>query len=145
IYDREGLPLATSSAAIALKAHDEYKKAGISPDSSCAEPIERCYPLGSTAFHLLGDARSRMNWTASNTAYVERDTESRLRGFEDNATVVDSTDGSGRASRTIRRDYGALVPLFRHRHQPAHSEWRKFLSRPRDVTLTIDARLQARV
>jgi peptidoglycan glycosyltransferase len=35
--------------------------------------------------------------------------------------------------------------LLRHRYQPQHSKWRQFLSRPRDITLTIDARLQARV
>jgi cell division protein FtsI/penicillin-binding protein 2 len=145
IYDRAGLALATSSATVAQKANENYKKAGISTDLSCAEPVERCYPLGSTTFHLLGDARSRINWTASNTAYVERDAESRLRGFDDKATVVDSTDASGKTSRTIRRDYGALIPLLRHQHQPDHSEWRKFLDRPRDVTLTIDARLQARI
>jgi penicillin-binding protein A len=54
-------------------------------------------------------------------------------------------DSSGRKTRTIRRDYAELVPLLRHRYQPQHSEWRKFLSRPRDITLTIDARLQSRL
>src|SRR5262245_37482740 len=145
IYDHTGLPLATSNAAVALKARKDYGNAGISLDWTCTEPFERCYPLGGTTFHLLGDARSRTNWTASNTSYVERDAESRLRGFNDDATIVDSLDSSGRKTRTIRRDYGELVPLLRHRYQPQHSEWQKFLSRPRDITLTIDARLQSRV
>jgi cell division protein FtsW (lipid II flippase) len=145
IYDHAGLPLATSSAAVALKARKDYGNAGISLDLTCTEPFERCYPLGGTTFHLLGDARTRTNWTASNTSYVERDVESRLRGFNDDATVVDSLDSSGRKTRTIRRDYAELVPLLRHRYQPQHSEWRRFLSRPRDITLTIDARLQSRL
>jgi cell division protein FtsW (lipid II flippase) len=145
IYDRAGLPLATSSPAVALKARKDYKSAGLSLDLSCTEPFERCYPLGGTTFHLLGDARTRMNWSATNTSYVERDAESRLRGFNDDATVVDSMDALGRTTRTIRRDYRELVPLLRHRYEPEHSEWRKFLNRPRDITVTIDARLQSRV
>jgi cell division protein FtsW (lipid II flippase) len=145
IYDRSGLPLATSSIDIARKAFVDYKRLGIPVDSTCAEPFERCYPLGGTTFHFLGDARSRMNWSATNTSYVERDGESSLRGFNDHATAVELTDAAGRTTRAIRRDYQELVPLLRHRYQPQHAEWRKFLSRPRDIKLTIDARLQARV
>jgi cell division protein FtsW (lipid II flippase) len=145
IYDRGGLPLATSSAAVAQRARKDYGNAGIPFDLSCVEPFERCYPLGGTTFHLLGNAQTRTNWSATNTSYAERDAESRLRGFNDNATAVDSTDGAGRTTRTVRRDYRELLPLLRHRYQPDHSVWRKFLSQPRDITLTIDARLQARV
>jgi cell division protein FtsI/penicillin-binding protein 2 len=47
--------------------------------------------------------------------------------------------------RTIRHDYRELVPLLRHRYQAQHPEWREFLNRSRDITLTIDARLQAQV
>src|SRR5262249_40374990 len=83
IYDREGLPLATSSATVAREAREDYQEAGVAPDSSCREPFERCYPLGGIAFHLLGDARTRTNWSGGNTSYVERDDESRLRGFND--------------------------------------------------------------
>jgi cell division protein FtsI/penicillin-binding protein 2 len=145
IFDQAGLPLATSNAAVAAKAREDYKKDGIAVDLSCREPIERCYPLGGTTFHLLGDARTRINWTASNTSYVERDAESRLRGFDDKAVVVDSNDVKGRTIRTIRRDYGELVSLLRHRYEPGHAVWRKFLKQPRDIELTVDARLQARV
>jgi cell division protein FtsI/penicillin-binding protein 2/cell division protein FtsW (lipid II flippase) len=145
IYDRAGLPLATSSGAVALKARRDYGTAGITLDVSCKEPFDRCYPVGGTTFHLLGDARTRTNWSASNTSYVERDAESRLRGFDDKASVVDSTDASGKTIRTIRRDYRELVPLLRHRYEPQHPEWHEFLNRSRDITLTIDARLQAGV
>jgi cell division protein FtsW (lipid II flippase) len=145
IYDQAGLPLATSSADVALKARADYEKAGIPLDLSCNEPFERCYPLGATTFHLLGDARTRTNWSASNTSYAERDEESRLRGFNDGATTVESVDPSGRTTRTVRRDYRELVPLLRHRYQPEHSSWREFLKKPRDIALTIDARLQSRV
>jgi cell division protein FtsW (lipid II flippase) len=136
IYDARGLPLATGSVKVANQARELYGKVGIALDSTCKEPFERCYPLGSSTFHLLGDARTRTNWTASNTSYAERDLDSRLRGFNDHAAFV---------NRTIRRDYSELVPLLRRRHQPEDSAWQEFLKRPRDVYLTIDAQLQARI
>src|SRR6185295_5978740 len=120
-------------------------RAGVPIDSSCREPFDRCYPLGGTAFHLLGDARTRINWTASNTSYVERDEENRLRGFDDKVALVDTTDGDGKTTRTLRRDYRELVPLLRHRYETNDPVWQRFLNRPRDIKLTIDARLQARV
>ena len=125
VYDRSGLPLATSDEAIARRAGDAYRKVGIEIDESCTPPLEeRCYPLGGAAFHLLGDARTRRNWTATNTSYVERDAQDRLKGF---------------------RDHRDLVPLLRHRHEPSHRAVRTILGRNRDVTLTIDARLQTRL
>ena len=90
IYDVRGLPLATGSVNVAMKARELYGKAGIALDSTCTEPFERCYPLGGSTFHLLGDVRTRTNWTASNTSYVERDLDSRLRGFNDHATIRES-------------------------------------------------------
>ena len=63
IYDVRGLPLATGSVNVAKKAGELYGKAGIALDSTCKEPFERCYPLGGSTFHLLGDVRTRTNWT----------------------------------------------------------------------------------
>jgi cell division protein FtsW (lipid II flippase) len=145
IYDRRGVLLATSSAAAASEARSKFEELGIPLDLSCTEPFERCYPLGGKAFHILGDSRTRENWNATNTSYVERDFESRLRGFDDHAVTVDVPEATDGSRRTIRRDYRDLVPLLRHRYQADHSEWQKFLSRPRDITLTIDARLQSQV
>lgn len=145
IRDRDGRVLATGDAAAAARARDDYRKAGITIDRSCTAPFERCYPLGAATFHLLGDTVGRSNWTASNTSYVERDEEDRLRGFDDRAVVVTSRNADGRPVPVIRRDYRDLVPLLRHRHQPTHAVVRGFLDRPRDVTLTIDARLQSRL
>jgi peptidoglycan glycosyltransferase len=69
-----------------------------------------------------------------------------LRGFDDRAEVVSPTDASGRPIiATIRRDYGELIPLLRHRHTPDHAEVTAFLARSRDVALTIDAPFQASV
>lgn len=145
VYDRHGLPLATGEADVVRRARTEYAKYGISFNERCAEPTERCYPLGGAAFHLLGNEITRANWSAPNTSYVERDADSRLRGFDDHATSVSITDSDGRAHPTIRRDYRELLPLLGHRYEPDHQDVRALLARSRDIRLTVDARLQSRV
>ena len=47
--------------------------------------------------------------------------------------------------RVVRYDYRELVPLLRHRYEPDSPEVRRVLDRPRDVRMSIDARLQVRV
>ena len=113
-------------------------------NATCAEPIERCYPLGGAAFHLLGDcARPASNWSATNSSYIERDAEdalARLRRSRHGRRIA------RRCRRIRRRRFGAiigeLVPLLRHRHDPDHPAVLAFLDRKRDLQLTIDARLQ---
>jgi cell division protein FtsW (lipid II flippase) len=144
VYDRNGLVLATSNPGVGGRAAAEYKKRGLDI-AACNAAAERCYPLGAAGFHLLGDVVSRRNWGASNTSYIERDLQDRMRGFDDRATVVAVTDAAGRSMSTIRRDYGPLLPLLRHRHQPGHPAVRGFLEGTRDVTLTVDAPFQVRV
>jgi cell division protein FtsW (lipid II flippase) len=144
IFDREGLPLATDDRAVVKKAAGEYQRLGIAGAGACADAGARCYPLGGRAYHLLGDADARVNWSASNTSFAERDEESALRGFDDHQTIVRTTSVSGEPLNALRRDYRALVPLFRHRYDPDHAEVRAILERNRDLRLTIDARLQHR-
>jgi cell division protein FtsW (lipid II flippase) len=132
VYDRRGLPLATSDAAVVAKAGDGYKKLGIPLAEVCSDATERCYPLGGHAFHLLGNAATRVNWSAPNSSYIERDSESTLRGFDDHATTT---------SGALRRDYSEVVPLLRHRDADSVAA---FLKRPRDVRMTIDAGFQHR-
>jgi hypothetical protein len=67
---------------------------------------------------LLGDANTRANWSALNSSYVERDSEDLLRGFDDHAVTVTTTDRDGRPSLAVRRDYSSVVPLVRHRWEP---------------------------
>ena len=143
--DRRGLPLATDDRALVERARADYQKLGVSLDAACPSATERCYPLGGRAFHLLGDATSRANWSAPNTSYIERDDDAALRGYDDRAMVVATTDASGRSMSTIRRDYRELVPLLRHRYEPDHPAVVAMRQRPRDVRLTIDAALQLRV
>ena len=145
IFDRRGIPLASDSPSVLAAAGADFTRIGISPARTCPDPGARCYPLGGEAFHVLGDARTAENWTATNTSYVERDADATLRGFDDHAASVQTVDRAGRPMYTVYRDYSELVPLLRHRRDPEHPAVRAFLERPRDVRLTIDADLQHRV
>ena len=144
VLDRRGVPLATETPELAAPARADYQRLGISLDEACPDAGARCYPLGGRAFHLLGDARTRLNWGASNTAFLERDAEARLRGFDDHETLVRTADAEGASASALRRDYRELVPLLRHRHQPGHRSVKAILNKVRDVRTTIDAALQIR-
>jgi cell division protein FtsW (lipid II flippase) len=145
VFDRNGVPLASDDVAVVQKAAPIYQRLGVPLDSACPNQDERCYPLGGRLFHVLGDVRTRPNWGASNTSFVERDSEAKLRGFDDRTTVIRIADGAGGSTSAVLRDYRDLIPLVRHRLEPHHPDVKAMLSRPREMKLTIDARLQARV
>ena len=145
IVDRGGIPLATDDRELVRKAVPAYARLGITIESACADPDSRCYPLGGRAFHVIGDATTRRNWSASNSSFVERDSESQLRGFDDHQTMVPVVERDGRAASVMRREYGGLVPLFRHRYQPDHPAVKAAMDPHRQLRLTLDARLQVRV
>jgi cell division protein FtsI/penicillin-binding protein 2 len=93
--------------------------------------------------HLLGDTRSRANWGARNSSYVERDAAVRLQGYDDRARVIEVPDPrTGKPTYSVRHDYRELVPLLRHRYEPEHPDVVKVMNRERDVHMSIDSRLQ---
>ena len=144
IYDRNGLPLATSRADESAAIATIYKAAGLEPVQLCADG-ERCYPLGGLAFHLLGDWNHQANWAARNSSYVERDSDSRLKGYDDHARTVDVINPrTGQHHAAISRDYRALLPLVRQRHWPRSRAIEALRARNGDVQTSIDARLQIR-
>jgi cell division protein FtsW (lipid II flippase) len=145
IYDRNGLPLATSRWD-ELEAHRaDYARLGVNIDHACSRTESRHYPFGGLTFDLLGDLRTRRRWGASNTSFVERDCATRLRGYDDRPTLVAfKNPKTGASERIIRYDYRELVPLLRHRFEPDHPQVRRVFDRPRDVRMTIDARLEVR-
>ena len=144
VFDRRDVPLAGDVGAVRA-AEREYARLHVSLRDACPNPQERCYPFGGTMYQVLGDGNTRTNWSASNTSYVERDEEDRLRGFDDRAAAVRSEDDEGRSTLAIRRDYRDLVPLIRHRWEPTHPSVRALMTRPRNVRLTMDVRLQTQV
>jgi len=146
IYDRNGLPLATSDWSELEKHRAEYSALGVDIDRACSRTESRHYPFGGLMFDLLGDLRTRTRWAAGNTAFVERDSARRLRGYDDRPTLVEvKNPKTGLRERVIRYDYRELVPLVRHRYDPNNAEVRRVLDRPRDIHMSIDARLSVRV
>ena len=146
IYDRNGLPLATSNWDELEKHRQEYQQLGVDIDRASTHDEARHYPFGGLMFDLLGDVRTRARWGATNTSLVERDSARRLRGYDDRASLVEVRNPKTRKmDRVIRYDYRELVPLLRHRYEPDNPEVRRVLDRPRDVRLSIDARFEVRV
>jgi cell division protein FtsW (lipid II flippase) len=145
IMDRNGIPLAASSLEVLEQYRQEYERIGVNIDPVVRSGARRMYPFGAGTFHLLGDLRSRTNWGAPNTSFVERDSNPRLQGYDDYAIVarVENTPGGERHS-VLKRDYRELIPLVRHRWRPEHGDVRALLERERDLRLTLDVRLQKR-
>ena len=71
-------------------------------------------------FTCSATQRTRVNWSAPNTSYVERDAENSCAVSTIEQRRSQTTDASGRPMWTIRRDYRDLVPLLRHRYEPEH-------------------------
>jgi cell division protein FtsW (lipid II flippase) len=144
VFDRRDVPVAADPAVVKSAAR-EYSRMQQSIRDACPDDDGRCYPFGGPMFHVLGDSNTRVNWSASNTSYVERDEEDGLRGFDDRAATVKTFDDDGPGTVALRRDYRDLIPLVRHRWEPDHPDVRAVLTRSRDVRLTLDARLQMQV
>jgi cell division protein FtsW (lipid II flippase) len=146
IYDRNGLPLATSNWEELVRHRADYQQLGIEIEKACSPADGRYYPLGPVLTDLLGDLRTRWRWGASNTSFVERDLARRLRGYDDRPTLMEVKNPvTGQKERLIRYDYRELVPLLRHRNDPQNPAVRRVLDRPRDVRMSVDARLQVKV
>ena len=106
----------------------------------------RCYPLGGFGFHLVGDWPHQANWAARNSSYFERESDGRLKGYDDVPQLVEVTNPrTGGRSQAVRRDLRSLLPLVRQRYWPSSAAVAAIRTRDRDVKTTIDARLQLRV
>jgi len=143
IADRNGVPLASSDRAALSKQAPALARLGVDTKSSCPPTRGRCYPFGGRMYHLLGDANTQLDWTASNNSFAEEDAGARLLGYNDFAAPVTVHIGDATVTLT-RHSYRELVPLARHRYQPGDAAVQALRERPRDLRLTIDARLQVR-
>ena len=146
VYDRNGLPLATSRWDEIEKHRADYAAAGVDLAATCSRDDRRYYPFGPVTFHLVGDLRTRLRWTASNASFEERVSRAALQGFDDREaldTVV--VPRTGKKVRIYQYDYTELVPLLRAQMDPNDPAVRKLIDTPRDVRLTVDARFQAKL
>jgi cell division protein FtsI/penicillin-binding protein 2/cell division protein FtsW (lipid II flippase) len=145
IYDRNGLPLAANDWSTIESHRAEYSALGVNLDQAAAKLDKRQYPLGSSMFYLLGDARTRAKQGATNTAFQERASRVRLQGYDDVVQVEEGRDSvTGQSTTRIKRDYRALIPLLRHRYEPNDPAVKEVMERPKDVRMSIDAALQLR-
>lgn len=153
IYDRNGVVLATSKWEELESQRQQLESLDINIEAACVREESRHYPFGGQLFHLLGNVRTRENWGAPNTDYVERDYIGRLRGFDDHAALVKRTviefdprtrQAAPKEITTLRRDFRELLPLLWYRHRPGQSDAQVLLQRERDLRLSIDIRLQLR-
>jgi hypothetical protein len=142
IYDRHGLPLATSRADEMQSVEAAYQQAGIAPAERCAPGTVRCYPLAGIAFHVIGDWLHQTNWGARNSSYIERD--AGFKGLTTGQAVQVVNPRTGARESTVKRDYRDLPAAARNRYERDDPAMRALLARNRDVHTTIDARLQLR-
>ncbi|HEV2448662.1 MAG TPA: FtsW/RodA/SpoVE family cell cycle protein, partial [Candidatus Sulfopaludibacter sp.] len=122
IYDRNGIPLATSNWQELERHRADYAALGVSIDQAASRFDNRHYPFGAATAHLLGDLRTGENFHASNASLVEHDSNTKLQGYQ----------------------YAELASLVRYRHQPGNPAIAALLARDRNIRLTIDIRLQLR-
>ncbi len=146
IYDRNGIPLATDSGSLLLSFREQYSALHVDVQEMVKQSAGRMYPFGAATFHLLGDLRSRLNWGAPNSSYIERDWNTYLQGYDDHAIIESVQDQPGGPEHTtLRRDFRELVPLVRYRYRTDKKEVRDLLGRNRDIHLSVDVRLQLRL
>ena len=146
IYDRNGIPLATDSASLLMSFRAQYSPLHVEVQEIVKQGPGRMYPFGAATFHLLGDLRSRFNWGAPNSSYIERDWNTYLQGYNDHAIIESVQDQPGGPEHTtLRRDFRELLPLVRYRYRPDKKEVRDLLDRNRDIHLSVDVRLQLRL
>jgi cell division protein FtsI/penicillin-binding protein 2/cell division protein FtsW (lipid II flippase) len=122
IYDRYGIPLATSDWAELERHRNDYESLGVSIENVAARFDSRHYPFGAATAHIVGDRRTGENFHASNASLVEHDSNPKLQGY----------------------DYAELASMVRYRHQPGNPAIARVLARDRNVRLTLDIRLQLR-
>jgi cell division protein FtsI/penicillin-binding protein 2/cell division protein FtsW (lipid II flippase) len=122
IYDRNGIPVATSDWNELERHRADYEALGISLDRAASRFDTRHYPFGAALAQVIGDLRTGENFHASNASLVEHDSNAKLQGYS----------------------YTELAGLVRNRHQPGNPAIARVLARDRNIRLTIDARLQMR-
>ena len=122
IYDRNGIPVATSNWKELEQHRADYDRLGISLDQAASRFDNRHYPFGAATAHLVGDLRTGENFHATNASLVEHDSNLKLQGFQ----------------------YTELASLVRYRHRPGNPGIAAVLARDRNIHLTLDIRLQLR-
>ena len=97
------------------------RKAGVQRERGVRSADARCYPLGGVLFSVLGDWDRQTNWGARNSSFLERDSDARLKGFDDGQRVVERrqpADRRARAHHQARLQRAAAAGATRLRLEP---------------------------
>ena len=99
IYDRNGIPVATSSWAELERHRPDYQALGVSLEQAASRFDNRHYPFGAALALVLGDLRTGENFHATNASLVEHDSTTRLQGYEYAELAAWCATGISRAIR----------------------------------------------
>jgi cell division protein FtsI/penicillin-binding protein 2/cell division protein FtsW (lipid II flippase) len=138
IYDRNGVPIASSDWNEIQRFRETYAELGFPPEQYCSPRDARHYPLNFAFVHIIGNVKAHWNPPLA----IESEYDGPLKGYDDRAQIVTAKDLDGQPQATIRRDYRELVPLLRHRYDPEYPAVKAFQERDRNLHLSVDARLQ---
>ncbi|MEJ7779790.1 MAG: FtsW/RodA/SpoVE family cell cycle protein [Daejeonella sp.] len=156
LYDREGRILATSKPELIRKQKRLLSAAGAEGydlDSAMHKRLDRYYPFEEQMFFWIGDANTGIFNGSTNGYFAEYEHAAELRGFHTPVTKFNALASRYQEDRFLARgvkemtvskkDYSELAPLLLAGINSQEVE--AFKQRNRDVTLTLDARLQANI
>jgi len=158
VYDRNGIPLASSDWKEIEKFRDKYRELRVPLDKNYSRSDDRHYPFGDELFYLLGMANRPTKFeggTSRNANYLEDKYDDRLHGYNAKPDLVsvqvleydELADKFFLVSkdRLLKRDYHELLPLLLYRNNPDREEVKTLLNRNRDIKLSIDVAYQLEV
>jgi len=156
LYDREGRLLATSQPELIKKQEGFLRAAGaltFDIDSVIHKRLDRYYPFAEQTFFWTGDANTGIFNGSTNGYFAEYQHAAELRGFHTPGEKITAIANAYREDRFLprgvkemtvsKKDYSELAPLLLAGINSKEVE--AFKKRNRDVTLTIDARLQTSI
>lgn len=155
VYDRYGLPVATSEADIVTRHLDSLKKAGLSAtdlSDLTHKRVRRFYPFAAHLYFWTGDYNTRLFWGQANGYFAEARHLTALRGFGISREIQDSVYTQYQPDRftkpfyktvpMVRYDYAALVEGLKSGVDSSQAPIKAIRDKDRDVYLSVDAALQ---
>ena len=157
IYDRNGVLLATSNVDELITLKERYLGYGIDSsylDSHLKQRLRRYYPFGNHLFYMIGDYNTRLFFTSGDMRgyLAEARHLSDLRGYDDRMSnngeyvKVDLRSDNYKPGRYFGSDSTLLINGLQLRDYtallPALKSGKPVGTAPKEVRLTLDARLQ---
>ncbi len=156
LYDRQGVILATSDAALINKQKNKLSEAGAQNynlDSAMHKRLNRYYPFEEQMFFWVGDENTGVFNGGTNGYFAEYEHAAELRGFKMPVSSYVAHASRYQENRFLprgvkemsvsKKDYSALAPFLLSGINSAEVD--EFKKKNRDVQLTVDASLQTEI